>query len=494
MSKLLEKFLDAARSQEPVTSTEAINKLLQQQDKVVVNKRMFYFKTVIIMSMLSVTFFAGLTWLLHTPANTPVSTPAPPIYTQPIPETGLNKSPSNHQAPLLQPNTTSHSTISLPIDSNTRERNRHPFITNWYEPTPNYPSHEPALSEREFFDEYGNLILNETELARLGLITDGNTLTYLNVVDTITHWTIHTNKPPYPTGRYAFRLTVTTSGDVAVQNRVMDSAQIMSTSRTFWPAFVEDINDADTNVIVAEYISFYPQQGHIFAHEVRGYCIPVKVLTTGTGKNKRPKNHTFVFWFKAEQAFVDALPEGVQKVLSYRMNQPNMAAFTKIRRAYSFIHSQNDATQALDSATIKKLQQRMIRLSPADYKRIHVRLRNEGFTYSGYLQKGNTFKKITLTQKTKGTYTNITSALRLIPSADTSVVLAAHSTFDLGYIHFYYQFPDSVGYSQTQKLSREQFWKECNTLIPIRVKNSWVLWFKPSPYLLDVIKNYNNQP
>lgn len=488
MSKQLEKHLDAARTQAPLLSAAEVSTLLAHPGKVVVKKRLLHFKTVMIMSMLTTCLLAGFIWLWQSPS--PVPARVIPSGTS----EGVNKYPHDTAAAYHTSKPASHgyTPYTRPFDTIPADVKAHneQLLFSWYEPPMHVQQPEPYLRERDYFDEYGNLVLNETELARLGIMTDGNILTYRNVVDTVSRWTMHANKPPYPAGLYFFRLTVNASGTTAIQNTVMDSAQLRLDSRIFWPAFVYDYTDKDTQVYAAEYITLLQQQKRSFAREARGYCIPVKVSTQGAGATKRTKDHTFIFWFKAQQAFIDALPEGARTALQHQVNQTDMAGYVRMLRMYSFIHTQQDFAAELDSQTITSLQKTVVTLTPQGLKQVHVNTTKGGFVFKGYLYLGNQLKKLTLKQKVNGSFTSIRSEGVRSATTDTAVTLVAYSSYALDYFQFYYQYPDSIAQSRALELSSAQFARECNTLIPIKAGYNRILWFKPTPYLLQVVEQY----
>lgn len=492
MSKHLQNYFDVAKQQKPLLSEQEVADLLNAAPKVVVKKRFFNPKLFVFMSTLSVIFTA--IWLLwNTPNNNIVKQQATPSQKQVAPTTSINTH-NLVDKPNAQQSSKKIETVIKPkftLAQKTESNQNNATATNWFEPISNKSYIEPQEPTREYFNQNGELILTYEELAKLGIITDGNVLSYNNVVDTITQVTIKENNKPIEKGLFNFSLKITKTGGIhTTQGGAIPLSKLPSNNLPFWCSFIEIKSSKDSSINVAEHFDHRTNSVEDFVQEIKPFCVPVFVLTKADVGGKYHTDHEIIFWFKAEQAFIEALPLGAKQQLKSRVDTTNMNEYRRIVNSYSNIKKVQDLKSILGDTLIAELQKRIIKLDNAGLKLLNINKKKSSFTYRCVIRDYNSACRIRLKyEQSISSYTK-TIELNSIKLRDTLTRPIALSTKTIDLRRYFYINNEELASSKTEQKNHERFAKECNELIPIQVTSNMVLWFRPTNYLMDVMSNH----
>lgn len=492
MSKHLQNYFDVAKQQKPLLSEQEVADLLNAAPKVVVKKRFFNLKLYVFMSTLSVIFTA--IWLLwNTPNNNIVKQQATPSQKQVAPTTSINTH-NLVDKPTAQQSLKKIETVIKPkftLAQKNESNQNNVTAKNWFEPISNNSYIKPQEHNREYFNENGELVLTYEELAKLGIITDGNVLNYNNVVDTITQVTIKENNKPIEKGLFNFSLKITKTGGIhTTQGGAIPLSKLPSNNLPFWCSFIEINSSKDSSINVAEHFDHRTNSVKDFVQEIKPFCVPVFVLTKADVSGKYHTDHEIIFWFKAEQAFIEALPLGAKQQLKPRVDTTNMNEYRRIVNSYSNIKKAQALKLGLGDSLIAALQKRIIKLDNAGLRLLNIKSKKNGFTYDGIVKDGD--EKYSLLIKHDG-ITNIYKRQSITNNStrkqnDIQVVAIGSKNIDIrGY---FYINKNTLSHSENETLNNIRFAKECNELIPIQVTSNMVLWFRPTNYLMDVMSNH----
>jgi hypothetical protein len=491
MSKHLQNYFDAAKQQAPLLTEKEVTNLLNAAPKVVVKKRFFNLKRFVFMSTLSVMITA--IWLMWNNQN--VSTIKPqatislkqvaPTQPQPNNTNGLIEKPVLNRLQLspTKPQQVTPDSLNKPQEPNK--------ITSWFEPKNSNSYIEPQEPTREYFNENGELMLTHEELAKLGIITDGNVLSYNNVVDTIIQVTIKENNKPTEKGLFNFTLKITKSGGIhTTQGGAIPLSKLPSNNLPFWCSFIEIKSSKDSSINVAEHFDHRTNSVEDFVQEIKRFCIPVYVQTKAELAGKYRTDNETIFWFKAEQAFIEALPLGAKQLLQARVDTTNISEYRRILNSYSNIKKVQELKSILGDTLIAELQKRIIKLDYAGLKLLNINQKKSSFTYRCVIRDDNSARRIRLKyEQGISSYTK-TIELNSIKLRDTLTRPIALTTKTIDLRRYFYINNEELASSKTEQKNHERFAKECNELIPIQVTSNMVLWFRPTNYLMDVMSNH----
>ena len=237
MSKHLQNYFDVAKQQKPLLSEQEVADLLNAAPKVVVKKRFFNLKLYVFMSTLSV-IFTAIWLLLNTPNNNIVKQQTTPSQKQVAPTTSINTH-NLVDKPTAQQSLKKIETVIKPkftLAQKTESNQNNVTATNWFEPISNNSYIEPQETNREYFNENGELILTYEELAKLGIITDGNVLSYEITTDSANKYRYDTiSKIQTPT----YSLKIGKSGSSSSIQNTVDSIK-ETYFKKFYAVAIED--------------------------------------------------------------------------------------------------------------------------------------------------------------------------------------------------------------------------------------------------------------
>lgn len=488
MSKHLQNYFDAAKQQAPLLTEKEVANLLNTSPKVVVKKRFLNLKRFVFMSTLSVMITA--IWLMWNNQN--VSTIKPqatismkqvaPTQPQPNNTNGLIEKPVLNRLQLspTKPQQVTPDSLSKPQAPNE--------VTNWFEPKNSNSYIEPQEPTREYFNKNGELMLTHEELAKLGIITDGNVLSYENVVDTSSKWITPMVAGMSDTGFYSFKLLVSEKGS-KFTHRSINRTEIKLKSKSFWPAVIETETERDTSYNVVEYISDRQNTNKIFFNEIKPFCIPVRIEFV-----TQLKHTSYIFWFKAQQSFINELPVKAAVLLQPKVDQVDIREYHKILDSYSTLKSWTKLKDLLGEKKIDQLQKNIIKLDKEGYQKLKISKTINSFKYVNNIYEDQTKRRLIISSKRKQQYIEIGTPKYNITPKDTLIQVVALTNKSFDYSMFFYLNNNALSQSKTLELNTKRFAKECDELIPIQVTSNMVLWFRPTEYLKNVIKQYNSNP
>jgi hypothetical protein len=489
MNSQWQKYVDAAKQQQPLLTTSDVEQLLQQpKAKVVVKKRWLNIKLLLFMSMLS-TLFVGLMWLQQ-PTPTPIAKQHTMqaagkkaqhvvIESQEKPNTatpkkGLPTSSSN--VPTESPNqpTSTPTYFSFtPLASNT-------FPS---------PQQQPSEPERNYFNDRGELLLTYDELAELGIMTNGNILDYLIITDTPLT-SIYDGEKKLETPIFTLHIE---SGGRNSLNGMTDELKGAFFTKFFAIAIEDSVTD-----------NKYPRHSFLntelnisrgyaldYFNELKPHIVPVAVELIYKNKTQH-----LVFWFKNEPDFIRALPLPIAQAVEQKYGQSKSSSYFKtIRDKY---RSFKPITKSLDSLTIAQLQKKFIRLSDESLKELNIRKTKKKVKLVFWESKTKNNKTIVSKSiyKNKGNYyyfthqviRNLNNRKGLQKVHNSPIAITNYSMSNFNFLR---NIDDSIG-PFVDNPSYSFFAKLAPQLHPIFIDSNNIIWF-PNSYLINkVIQTSNN--
>ncbi|MFN4083486.1 MAG: T9SS type A sorting domain-containing protein [Bacteroidia bacterium] len=340
----------------------------------------------------------------------------------------------------------------------------------------------PEPNETEY------IILTNDELANLGIYTNGNILKYENIVDTTTY-KVTKSKITLNKAQKYFSIQVSEWGGIRTQIgdfKVKDSLQ--KTSKLFWPAFIENITNKETHVV--EPIRDYNENKNNFIELVKPYCIPVYVNTEAKPGGKYKYDNEFIFWFSPKQEFFNALPVYIKQQWQSRFTYIELQKYNEHLIEFTQFKKVDGLQKLLNNEQLKAIQSSYIVIEPKGLKALNIDIYNKGFNYKGYKQYDNIKSKINI--KVKGSYTEIKNVElnEKINENNLQIDLVAFTDENLSRNQFFYITDKETSYYKKRERDELRFLKEYKDLVPIKVSRFGVLWFRQTPYISDVINQF----
>lgn len=481
MNNQWQKYVDAAKQQQPLLTQSDVEQLLQNPKvKVVVKKQWLNFKLLFIMSMLT-TLFVGLMWIQQPTKKTTTSTP---IKQQPksITELSIQKTETTEkrkEQPLVEKPKT---TYELP-SRKPRAKADFDFLNSNFTP-PILFNEAPQEQindepERTYFNEKGELILTYDELAKLGIVTDGSVLRYNVTTDTL--------RPFWDEGKKVIKQPVykfkSESGGRRSTQGLSDTVGDSYFNKFF--AIVLEETSTSNEKVEESYLAteIIPSKGYEkdYFNELKPQLIPVLVEVQHNNKNKQ-----ITFWFKNEPDFINALPIECAAAVKQKYG-PTMPAnyFKSVREKYSKPLSY---TKGFDSLTIVSLQQRIINLSDEALKSLQIKRKSDKIQLI-FWEKQIKNKKVHIyksSYKSKRQYSISThaawrpfSGLKNESKVNNSPI--AITNYGISQFNFLRNMDDSIGPFMDNP-SYTYFAQIAPKLHPIMVDSDHVIWF-PNTYL-----------
>lgn len=244
-------------------------------------------------------------------------------------------------------------------------------------PLGNYPV--PSINNFNYGKADGStaIQLNNEELAALGIITDGNTLSYLNQFDTTVYHFDNNSKPTV----FAFSITVTKSGDLRSNNIHELDEELKKRSNSAVPVMISmsQLSDDDDRFLIAKQ---YIPEGYTteFTTQMQNDLVPVKVYTKGNALAYQHDNE-LTFWYKNNDMFRQKLPDWARfKVQQHYppFNEEKYKQFIDdLDEKSKEVYKQNQAT----AEEIKASETKIIKLTPQELRELNIRFNGKKLKY-----------------------------------------------------------------------------------------------------------------
>lgn len=365
-------------------------------------------------------------------------------------------------------------TSGMPLQSNTRQQEM-PNETN-----ENYQTEE--------------LTLNFAELADLGIITDGNTLTYFAITDTFRK--IKDSEFDIKYGAESYNLYIEKHGSSRTdKGNCFDTIEAKK-SKPFYAAAVELDNGLNTHINTVNnlYGDGYEDK---YIDSVKPHLIPIDVELKAV---KEPLSHdvNVRFWFKNTNEFLAALPAYISSHL--KISYPDIKDETYFNDVVKYYRSFDRQLGIYDYTPefITSLQQRYSVISAQGIKQLGIKIKpnmvklklvavdysekhgKNSVSKMRYLNKGqSTF--INLRKKRVITTKHAYKKMELAPIACSDAKITS-----VGFLRNY----KNNGYVFSIKTNYQGFKKIAPDLIPILVDSQHVFWYEPNATINNIIKQY----
>ncbi len=480
MNKYLQDYFNAAKQQQLVLSSNDLQQLIKQPHFTQTKFRFFFIWSVVAISVSCI--ITLLWWALQTPSavNTTIA------IKDKTPETSTTIQPSQatNRHRLVPPETSATiqayafdvaPKIPLPLAKSN-------LLLS--EPPSNITYIPQIIESKTYFSDEGYLMLSPYELAELGIITDGNELSYLNIVDSTTIWKSQLDTVQY----YSFSIRVGKQGGKHISHGPRSLLKLAD-SKKCWPAFITVISSRDSVNTAAEYLSDYKLEQD-FCKEAYPYAVPVFVETQAIS-GKHSTNNAFIFWFKAQESFYQALPKAIRSEVREKYPPANINNYKQLLSKYSFLAIQSQFAEHLDSNAVNYLKTHYIQPNAEQLNALHIRLKNTGFNFRNSVLIAGKTHEILIRQKGVELLVQNNQPLRKrhhISKSQLKFMPVALTSSNLDYINFLYPQDDSIPYSKQQAINLQSFISSSRNLIPLRINQSYVLWFEPNKDLLNILK------
>ncbi|MFN3444443.1 MAG: T9SS type A sorting domain-containing protein [Bacteroidia bacterium] len=492
MSKHLQNYFDAAKQQAPLLTEKEVANLLNTAPKVVVKKRFLNLKRFVFMSTLSVMITA--IWLMWNNQN--VSTIKPqattslkqvaPTQPQPNNTTGLIEKPVLNRLQLspTKPQQVTPDSLNKPQEPNK--------ITSWFEPKNSNSYIEPQEPTREYFNENGELMLTHEELAKLGIITDGNVLSYEIITDSANKYRYDTiTKIETPT----YSLKIGKSGS---SSSIQNSTEKVDTTyfKNFHAIAIEDsiTNKVDekNRLTFTEMVGPFGYRLDYF-NELKPSLVPLMLELKAKGKIYN-SDRKLVFWFKNEISFIQALPDEMAKAVEEKYGKPqDKNYFADLKGKYQ---KKSPPAKGFDSLTIKLLQNSYVKIQPEFLREINIKHKGDKLRLVYWESKLNKAKTRQVYRKTiyksKANYTSIMHGIPTLINQKKGKIKVenspiAESNYNLSRIDFLRNVDDSIGPFMDNP--SYNFFKQLTPdLYPIMVDSQTIFWFYKNEKLNTLIQ------
>lgn len=242
MSNKLNQLLENAKHENPLLTESDITSVINNRSLLVKRQSFFTLKNILIMSVIS-SMIVGLWIGLYPTTNLAEKTP----LNLPKNKEQLTKKPEvNNLLANADNNATTTAKANEKSEQVVDSLKNFPAIhnkpaTKLFDTIPFTPlfNGNPIDDNRTYFDKDGYLILTNEELAKLGIITDGNVLKYENVTDTF--FTFKENGK-ITTQHTSFKLNVEEHGSRSTSLGISKDTIIIKKSLPFWAASLSIIN------------------------------------------------------------------------------------------------------------------------------------------------------------------------------------------------------------------------------------------------------------
>lgn len=492
MSNKLNQLLENAKGENPLLTENDIISVINNHSLLGKKQTFFTLKNILMMSIIS-SIIIGLWIGFHPTATTnlaePLQAPSPAIndslevtptadkllasankYRQP---TKAKKAPAKTE-PLQAANNFRH----LPEVNKKQE-------TVLFKTTPFTPqfNENPIDDNRHYFDENGYLILSKEELAKLGIITDGNVLKYENATDSIE---LLYSTPEKKYMFHYFYLNIEKHGSRRINKYNFEGLKNPhKKSCSFYPTAIIVIDKKDSSLNLLEPLGNFGFEKEFF-DEVKENLIPV-ALSLIPQPGKYSHYNKLIFWFKPEKSFLDSLPFAVATKLTNKLKLFNKEYYAANVLKYRKKITNGEIQKGFDSLTVAKLKHHFIELNKDQLKSVGIKLSKKGFHFKSYQNIDNKTQKLDVRVKKHYTLIGNNDNLFQRKRKNTPFRAVAKTDIHIKHIDYLMQFSDSITYSNRKEISKKYFRENIQKLIPIKVDADHVIWFEPTGELKRII-------
>jgi hypothetical protein len=505
MINKLNQLLENAKHENPLLTESDIISVINNRSLLVKRQSFFTLKNILIMSVIS-SIIVGL-WMVFYPIATTNLTestqPNSPKNKEQVTEKlEVNNLLANAENTTTTTTAKANEKSEQVVDSTKKlpEINNKP-ATKLFDPIPFTPlfNENPIDDNRNYFDKDGYLILTNEELAKLGIITDGNVLKYENVTDTF--FTFKENGK-ITTQHTSFKLNVEEHGSRSTSLGISKDTVIIKKSLPFWaaslsiinfPIAINTTNKKDSSHQIIEFLNGNSYEND-FLKEIESMLVPI-VVHLKSVPHKYSSDLKLIFWFKTEPKFYEVLSNDIANAVEHKYGTSTESDYKKILYKYRGF-SRKTAQKGFDSLTVSKLKPNYIELNKEQLNSIGIKLTKKGFHYKSYQNIDNKTQKLDV--KVKKVYTSINNNNNLFQRKrkNTPFKAVAKTDVSINHISYLMQFSDSISYSDGEDISEKYFRENVQKLIPIKVNAENVIWFEPTEELNQMIniekenKNY----
>lgn len=502
MSNRLETLLNNAKQQNPLLTQSDVSAIISNKNLLVKKQSFFTLKNILMMSVVCAVI-AGL-WLGFYP------TPTQNNNSNLVKESVVNKQNTITEPTIKTNETKENKTVDLTIKQSPLAVSKKPKPTKEFANKHEAPLFEPFNStpkfsettmedNRTYFDENGYLILTNEELAKLGIITDGNVLKYENVTDTVID-VLENNKM---TKKHTyFGVNIISEGGVSIDHDFKNDPEIINNSLNFWPAYITTKSiyyskkraiKKESSFAIVDWLFGFGNDSN-FTKEISPLLIPIAVNLKSNNSGKLSTEYQIVFWFKTEQLFYNQLVENAAKAAKSDYGISNISQYKIILQKYRNKSRNGAFPFGFDSLTVTKMQKRYIQLDNDQLKKLNIFKKSNGYVYKSFKNLDNKTKVLKVIVSNSGA--NILENYKFIDlfKKENPNLIAVAST-DLNLKNFIYLklYSDTISFFLKMDLEEKYFRENINKLIPIKVDSNYVIWFEPTEKLKEIgVINSNN--
>ncbi len=494
MSNRLETLLNNAKQQNPLLTQSDVSAIISNKNLLVKKQSFFTLKNILIMSVVCAVI-AGL-WLGFYPTSTQNNNSIL------VKESVVNKQNTIAEPTIKTNESKENKTVDLTIKQSPLAVNKKPKPTKEFANKQEAPLFEPFNStpkfsdtnmedNRTYFDENGYLILTNEELAKLGIITDGNVLKYENVTDTFFNFK---NDGIIETHKTYFSLKVGKHGSRTTNHSYTKDTLIIKNSVNFWatslsilnfPTALNSPNKKDSSHQLIEYLNGFGYEKD-FLKEMESMLVPI-VVHLKSVPSKYSSDLKLIFWFKTEPKFYEALSNDVAKAVINKYGTSTENEYKKILYKYRSF-TRKSIQKGFDSLTVARLQRNYIQLNDKQLKDLNITKKRYGFKLKSYQNIDNKTKILRLKVKNGNSYINENMNIwNLIKSKNQHCIAIALTDNSIKRINYLMQFSDSIPHSKQNEIASKYFRENVNKLIPIKVDSNYIIWFEPTEKLKRII-------
>lgn len=402
MSNKLNQLLENAKHEKPLLTENDVISVINNRNLLVKKQTFFTLKNIFIMSVLS-SIIVGL-WMVFYPTATTNLAEQTSRTSPKNKEQLTKKSEANNllaKAENKTTTTTNATEKSVQVADNPKKLpaiNNKP-ATKLFDPIPFTPlfNENPIDDTRSYFDKDGYLILTNEELAKLGIITDGNVLKYENVTDTVID--VFENNNMIKKHTY-FGVKISLEGGVSIDNVSKNNPEIINNSLNFWPAYITTKSIYYSKKRAIKKVSSFAIVDRLFGNgyegnfteEISPLLIPIAVNLKTNNPGKLSTEYQIVFWFKTEQLFYNQLGENIAKAAKSDYGISNISQYKIILQKYRNKSRNRAAPCGIDSVTSLSLQKRYIEPQQNQYKDLNIFKKKNFFLYKTYCEIDNKTK------------------------------------------------------------------------------------------------------
>ncbi|MFY7732843.1 MAG: T9SS type A sorting domain-containing protein [Bacteroidia bacterium] len=503
MSNKLNQLLENAKHENPLLTENDVISVINNRSLLGKKQTFFTLKNILIMSVLS-SIIIGL-WMVFYPTATTNLTEQTSRTSLKNKEQLTEKSEANNLLADVENNkkftTTKETRKSLQVFDSLKN---FPAIhnkpaTKLFDPIPFTPlfNENPIDDNRTYFDKDGYLILANEELAKLGIITDGNVLKYENVTDTF--FTFKENGK-ITTQHTSFKLNVEEHGSRSTSLGISKDTVIIKKSLPFWaaslsiinfPIAINTTNKKDSSHQIIEFLNGNSYEND-FLKEIESMLVPI-VVHLKSVPHKYSSDLKLIFWFKTEPKFYEVLSNDIANAVEHKYGTSTESDYKRILYKYRGF-SRKTAQKGFDSLIVKRLQKNYIQLNDKQLKELNITKKRNGFKLKSYQNIDNRTNILRLKVKNGNSecYDNV-NILNLIKRKNPQYLVVAKTDISIKHIHYLMQFSDSVPHSKQNEMASKYFRENVQKLIPIKVDSSYLIWFEPTEDLKRIIEKQNKQ-